>query len=334
MCGESFALTVIGAMVRGHRFTVVGVHAPTLSLQLRNFAADDPSNWQSLLDVAVAADRAGVDRIAVSDHVVFGNAMDDYADPGKGGTAGGRQPTGPDGHWLEPLTVLSVMAGLTSRVRLQTGVLLAALRRPAVLAKTCATLDVLSGGRLDLGVGVGWQRAEYDAAGLPFERRGELLDHTLDVVTALWTQQAATVASEFLSFDDIHAMPKPRQTGSVPILVSGTINNAVLRRVVRFGRGWIPWGPDVADPRVGLAAIRDAMDAAGRSMDGFTVLGTLPIVRTDGAVDLPATMAGVPALIGGGITDFRAYVAIPDGVEAATDYLADVVGAFRACVGS
>jgi probable F420-dependent oxidoreductase len=309
------------------------VTAPTLSLQLRNFSADDPGSWQTMLDQAVAADCAGIDRIAVSDHVVFGDALDDYADPSKGGTAGGRQPTGPDGHWLEPLTVLSVMAGMTSRVRLQTGVLLAALRRPAVLAKTCATLDVLSGGRLDLGVGVGWQQAEYDAVGLLFAERGALLDHTLEVVKALWTQQAASVASPYGSFEGIHAMPKPVQSGGVPILVSGTINAKVLRRIVRFGSGWIPWGPDVADPRLGLAAIRTAMHKAGRTMDGFTVLGTLPIVRTDGVVDLTATMAGVPALVEGGITDFRAYVAIPAGVDAATESLSELVQRFRACVG-
>jgi probable F420-dependent oxidoreductase len=302
---------------------------PMLSIQLRNFSADDPGGWQVMLDQAIAADRAGVDRVAVSDHVVFGNALDDYGDPSKGGSAGGRQPTGPDGHWLEPLTVLSVIAGQTTRVRLQTGVLLAALRRPAVLAKTCATLDVLSGGRLDLGVGVGWQRAEYDAAGLAFEQRGALLDHTLEVLQTLWTEQAATVSSPFLSFGGIHAMPKPSQAGGVPVLVSGTINAAVLRRIVRFGRGWIPWGPDVADPRPGLTSIRTAMAEAGRSMDDFTVLGTLPIVRNDGSIDLVATMAGVPTLVEGGITDFRAYVDIPSGLDAATERLAEVVDAFR-----
>src|SRR5207247_2385322 len=102
------------------------------------------------------------------------------------GQEGGRQPTGPDGHWLEPLTVLSMVAAVTSRVRLATGILIAALRRPVVLAKTTATLDVLSGGRLDLGVGVGWQREEYEAAGLDFHDRGRLLDHTLAVCQTLW----------------------------------------------------------------------------------------------------------------------------------------------------
>ena len=108
----------------------------------------------------------------MSDHVVFGERLEEYGRPEIGGQAGGKQPTGPDGHWLEPLTTLSVLAGMTSRIRLGTNILVAALRRPAVLAKSTATLDVLSGGRLDLGVGVGWQREEYEAAGLDFDGRG------------------------------------------------------------------------------------------------------------------------------------------------------------------
>jgi alkanesulfonate monooxygenase SsuD/methylene tetrahydromethanopterin reductase-like flavin-dependent oxidoreductase (luciferase family) len=155
--------------------------SPGLSIMLKSYAAEDPgrSGWQPMLERARAADEAGIDRLFVSDHVVFGENLEAYARPELGGAAGGRQPTGPDGHWLEPLTALSVVAGITSRVRLATGILLAALRRPVVLAKTAATLDVLSGGRLDLGVGVGWQREEYEAAGLKFESRGHLLDHTL-----------------------------------------------------------------------------------------------------------------------------------------------------------
>src|SRR6185369_11905904 len=138
-----------------------------LSIVLRTFAAQDPGSWAHVIRQAETLDRAGVDRLAVSDHVVFGEDLDAYGRPEIGGQAGGTQPTGPDGHWLEPITLLSLLAGRTSRIRLATNVLIAALRRPVVLAKTAATLDVLSGGRLDLGVGVGWQREEYQAAGVP-----------------------------------------------------------------------------------------------------------------------------------------------------------------------
>ncbi len=144
------------------------VVTPQISLGLTNWAVEDPGGWGDLLDRAQAADQAGFDRLVVSDHVVFGENVDAYGRPELGGIEGGRQPTGPDGHWLEPMTLLSVLAGMTTRIRLGTNILLAALRRPVVLAKAAATLDVLSGGRLDLGVGVGWQREEYEAAGLEF----------------------------------------------------------------------------------------------------------------------------------------------------------------------
>ena len=201
-----------------------------LSAGLVSYAADEPAGWETMLETARLYDRVGVDRLVVSDHVVFGEQLDAYERPELGGARGGRQPTGPDGHWLEPLTALSVIAGSTARVRLSTGILLAALRRPVVLAKAAATLDVLSGGRLDLGVGVGWQREEYEAAGLDFAQRGRLLDHTLEVCTALWTERVARYQSPELAFDRIHMMPKPVQPGGVPIWISGTVNARVVDR--------------------------------------------------------------------------------------------------------
>src|SRR5437764_2412685 len=200
---------------------------PQLSIHIWTFSAEDPGGWGHVLDQAVAADQAGVDRVVVSDHVVFGEHLEAYGRPELGGAEGGRQPTGPDGHWLEPLTVLSVLCGMTSRIRLGTNILIAALRRPVVLAKTAATLDVLSGGRLDLGVGVGWQREEYEAAGLDFGARGRLLDHTLEVCQILWRDSPARIDSEGLSFHSIHQMPHPVQPGGVPIWVSGTLNKRV-----------------------------------------------------------------------------------------------------------
>ena len=302
-------------------------------MQLISFSAEDRPDWSGLVDLARAADGAGVDRLIVSDHIAFGTNMDAYGIPELGGTAGGTQPTGPDGHWLEPLTLLSVIAGQTSHARLQTGILLAALRRPAVLAKTAATLDVLSGGRLDLGVGVGWQREEYEVAGLDFDARGRHLDHTIEVCQTLWTQQKAAYDSPELAFADIHAMPKPLQPGGVPIWVSGRATGPAVRRIVRFGSGWIPWGDDVADPRPGMERIRNALADAGRAGDKLQVQGTLPIVRTDNGIDLGATMAGVPPLVDAGITDFKAYLRPARGYEAALDELTPIVAAFRAAVG-
>lgn len=312
------------------RLMATTTRPPQLSTTLVNFAAEDPGSWRFLLERAQAADRAGIDRLVVSDHVVYGENLDAYGRPELGGTAGGRQPTGPDGHWLEPLTLLSAVAGLTSRVRLGTNILIAALRRPVVLAKSLATLDVLSDGRVDLGVGVGWQREEYEAAGLRFEGRGKLLDHTLSVVQTLWRERRAAFADDLLAFEAIHAMPKPRQPGGVPIWVSGTVKPAVARRIARFGAGWIPWGSAAADIASGIAEMRELVDAAGGDFGALQVVGTLrPVKGSDGAVDLAATMAPVPELVGAGVTDVRLPIAVPVDATAAYDIYAATVEAFR-----
>ena len=306
---------------------------PALSIQPLNFAAQDPASWQSLHDQARAADVAGIDRVVVSDHVVFGENLDAYGDPKLGGIAGGRQPTGPDGHWLDPLVVLSLWAGITTRVRLMTGILLAGLRRPATLAKQLATLDVLSGGRLDLGVGVGWQREEYEANGVPFEGRGRHLDRTLEICQTLWRDDVATYASDDVRFERIHCQPKPLQPGGVPVWIGGTANPVALRRIARFASGWIPWGADVADPAPGLARVREALEAAGRSADGFQVTSHLPLAQGAEGIDVDRTMEAVPALVDAGITDLRVTLRLPTELDACVDLLSPIVQAFRKAAG-
>jgi probable F420-dependent oxidoreductase len=297
---------------------------------------DDPGTWQPLLDRAVAADRAGVDRVVLSgEHVVFGEHMERYARPELGGRPGMVQPTGPDGHFLEPMTTMSFLAGITSRIRFTNSILLAALRRPIVLAKAAATLDVLSGGRLDLGVGVGWQREEYDAAGLDFDARGRLLDHTLEVCRLLWREPRASYSSAApeLSFEEIHLMPKPVQPGGVPVWVSGTVNRGAMRRLARFGAGWIPWGAasdDPADLIDEIPRMRDAVARFGRDPLELGIAGKLlNVVGHDGAPDVDATIAGLPALVDAGVTDVRLQLPVPPDVHGAEDYLTPWVDAFR-----
>ena len=307
---------------------------PCLSMHLVNFAPEPPGDWQRLFDLAAAADRAGIGRLVVSDHVAYGERLDRYADPARGGLEGGRQPTGPDGAWLEPLTVLAMVGTRTERVRLCPMVLLAALRRPVVLAKTAATIDVLTGGRLDLGVGVGWQQEEYEAAGLNYRERGRLLDHTLEICQELWTQQRASVRDQHVSFEDIHQMPKPI-AGTVPVWVSGTVNERSMARLARYGSGWIPWGPDARDMASGIAAMRAAVAAEGRDPAGIDVTGLLPVARDDdGNPRIGASMDAAPGLVEAGVTDFRLSVQPPKGAEAAAEYLAPWVEAFEAAVGA
>ncbi len=305
-----------------------------LTVFLSTYAAEDPGTWDHVFDVARAADLSGVDRVVVSDHVVFGEHLDAYANPETGGVEGGRQPTGPDGHWLEPLTVLTAVAAQTDRVRLGTYILLAALRRPAVLAKQLATLDVLSGGRVDLGVGIGWQREEYEAAGLDFRARGRLLDQSLEVCRTLWRDRRASFSSPDLQFDGIHSMPKPIQAGGVPIWVSGRGNERVAQRLARFGSGWIPWGDDAADPVASIPRLRTAVDRAGGDGPSLAVLAPLPLARRpDRSIDLGASMDRVPALAAAGVTDFLVHVKVPDSYDGARDVYSELVAAFREATG-
>lgn len=304
--------------------------APLLSMTVPTFAAVDPGGWEHLRARVRAAEAAGIDKVVCSDHVVFGEHLDAYGDPANGGQRDGRQPTGPDGHWLEPLTALTWLAASTERVRLGTSILIAALRRPAVLAKQVATLDVLSGGRVDLGVGVGWQREEYEAAGLDFAGRGAQLDHTLAVCQTLWRDERASFADDRLRFDAIHQMPKPIQTGGVPIWVSGTVNAPVARRLARFGSGWIPWGDDAADLVTAIPRMAQAVADAGGQWDRIGVVGRLPLVITEAGVDRAAMADGVGPLRDAGVTDFRLQHRLPEHVDAAEAVLAEIVEAFAA----
>ena len=302
---------------------------PQVSIQMRTFFQDDPGDWGFLLEQCEAADQAGIDRIVVSDHVAYGEDLDAYGDPKKGGSAGGKQPTDADGNWLEPLTFLTAVGARTTRVRLGTAILIAALRRPVVLAKTLATMDVLTNGRIDLGIGVGWQKEEYDAAGLDFDDRGRLLDHSMEVCRELWTQRVASYDSPELHFERIHQMPKPRQAGGIPIWVSGTVNDRVVRRIASYGSGWIPWGPDGADLVHAIPRLRARVADAGGD-PGFQVQGHAPVVRDDdGGTDLGATMEAAAPMIEAGVTDLRMPAGAPSSIEEALDLYGSYVEAFR-----
>ncbi|MEA2681947.1 MAG: hypothetical protein QOK05_275 [Chloroflexota bacterium] len=310
------------------------MHKLRLAIVLTSFSAREQPNWQPLFEQARAADEAGVDRLVLPDHVVFGEHLEEYGKPEVGGRLGAKQPTDEDGHWLEPLTTLSVIAGMTSHIRLGTSILIAALRRPVVLAKTAATLDVLSGGRLDLGVGVGWQREEYDAAGLDFAARGRLLNHTLEVCQALWREPRADYDSPELTFRAIHMMPKPLQAGGVPIWVGGSPTSPVADRLARFGSGWIPWGPAADDVVPAIQRMRELLEGAGHDPEGLMVAAPLPVLtQPDGQLDLERTMDPVPALARGGLTDFRVRFALPDDRAGAFERISAVVTAFRAATG-
>jgi probable F420-dependent oxidoreductase len=248
-----------------------------------------------LVELARMADDLGIDQLALPDHVAMGRRLDRY-------------PYGPfplplEEPWPEPLTTLAAMAGATRRVRLATGVLIAPLRSPLLLAKTAATLDVLSGGRLDLGVGVGWQEEEYAASGVPFAERWQRLDDALRACRALWRDAPASFHSKTVSFDELWCLPHPVQPGGVPVWLGVALGPRNSARVAEHAAGWMPMDSSPAAIRDGLARLRPAFERAGRSLTGFGVRAHAPVVLGAGQrADLDATLAALPELAEAGAT--------------------------------
>jgi probable F420-dependent oxidoreductase len=273
-----------------------------------------PGRLHEVIDCARRAEAAGVDTVIVPDHVVMSEHTEAYE--------WGPFPFPIEVPWLEPLTVLAAIAGATSRVRLATGILIAPLRPAIVLAKAAATLDVLSQGRLDLGVGVGWQREEFDAAGLDFEARAQRLDDTVAACRALWRDSPASFASETVRFEKIWCEPRPVQPGGVPVWFSGTLHRRNVERIVRWGDGWIPiMTATRSDLSEGAKRLADALARAGRDPRALRVRGSLELrMGANGRPDLAATLSGVQELAAAGATDAQlgllAFVRRPEQQDA------------------
>jgi probable F420-dependent oxidoreductase len=270
-----------------------------------------------VVDLVALADRKGIDQINVPDHIVMGEATDKYPY--------GAFVSAPDYPWFEPLTFLAAIAGATERVRLSTGILIAPLRPAAVLAKQVATLDVLSRGRVDLGVGVGWQREEYLACGVPFDARYSLLDEQLRVCRLLWSQTPASFSGEFIKFDRIYSKPFPMQK-RLPVLLGLVPLPKNVARMAEYGDGWVPLLENPAQIKAGVAALRDAFRARGRDPQELKVRAVPQFeFRADGKADLEATLAKIPALVEAGATAVELYACMycrgPDEFEGFCDRL-------------
>lgn len=179
----------------------------------------------------------------------------------------GRMPGDETAPVPDPLVWLTWVGAHTTTLRLATGVMILPLRNPVVLAKECATLDMLTGGRFILGVGVGWLHEEFDAIGVGWEDRGAHTDDSIRALRALWTQEAASHSGSHSSFSEIHSFPKPA-AGTIPIVVGGHSPPAA-RRAGRLGDGFFP-----ADPRqlpALLPIMRAAAEEAGRDPDAIEI---------------------------------------------------------------
>ena len=250
----------------------------------------------AVVDVARMADDLGIDQLVLPDHVAIGPRLDRYP-------YGARFPYPPSEPWLEPLTALAAIAGATSRVRLGTGVLIAPLRPVVLLAKTVATLDVVSRGRVDLGIGTGWQREEFVEPGMAFVGRTARMDDAIRACRALWSSEPpVTFVSPTISFSELWCEPRPAQT-RLPIWYGGALSAPMIERIAELGDGWLPLGPTVEEIAEGIGVLRAAFVARGRDVSGLGVRVGLPVVTdADGRVDAAASVASVPDLGAIGVT--------------------------------
>ncbi|MYX94361.1 TIGR03619 family F420-dependent LLM class oxidoreductase [Streptomyces sp. SID486] len=216
----------------------------------------------SLRGWATTAERLGYHLITVSDHIALT----------------------PDAHRRSPVpfydsfTTLAWLAGQTSGIELGTGVAIAPQRHPLQLARITASLDQLSGGRLVLGVGVGWARQAFEALGVPFSRRGALTDEYLRALKVLWTEEVATFHGETVHFDRVHAAPLPARSPHPPVWVGGN-SRAAVRRAARYGDAWHPMWPQGPELPAALQTLAEDASAAGRPTPDFCP--SIPLALTE-----------------------------------------------------
>jgi probable F420-dependent oxidoreductase len=217
------------------------------------------------IGLAQAAERLGFDSLWTVEHVVV-PADHESKYPY---SADGRMPGGEDFDIPDPLIWLAYVAAATETIRLCTGILILPQRNPGVLAKECATLDVLSGGRLTLGVGVGWLKEEFEALGVPWEDRAARTDEYVDVLRTYWSQDVASFDGRFTSFERAKSFPKP-PAHSIPIVVGGH-SEAAARRAGRIGDGFFPAQVKPEDLAHLLEVMRAAAAEAGRDPDAIDI---------------------------------------------------------------
>jgi probable F420-dependent oxidoreductase len=208
----------------------------------------------AVAELARAIERIGYDHIDIFDHVVMGVPIEGRP----------RGPYNPAMPILEALALLAYLAAVTSRITLGTEVLVLPQRQPALVAKQVSTIDTLSGGRVRLGVGVGWQESEYHALGEPFGTRGARMDEAIRLLRAYWTDVEVSFSSAYYPTISMAMEPKPPQGGRLPIWIGGN-SEAAYRRVGRLGDGWLASRvTDAASAREAIEAIHRHAEAAGR----------------------------------------------------------------------
>lgn len=239
----------------------------------------------TMVRIAQAAESAGFDSVWTSEHVVLPDM------PGQ------QSYVAPEHRYLNPVVALTFIAAHTSTIRLGTGVIVLPQHHPLVLAKELASLDVLSGGRVIFGIGVGWAEPEFRAMGVPFQDRGQRTDEYLAAMRAIWSEASPAYHGQFVSFANVQAYPHPLQQPYPPIVIGGR-SHAAYRRAVQVGYGWYGFSLDLEETAHAIADLRQATRRYPRpDFLGELEISVAPRIPVDLAVAQRFAELGVHRLI-------------------------------------
>lgn len=228
---------------------------------------------RAVREYARAAEGLGLAHIGADDHVIGPNPV---RPEGYAGWTNHRLP------FHEPFVLFGFLAGITRRIEFSTCVLILSQRQTVLAAKQAAEVDILSEGRLRLGIGIGWNEYEYISLGAPFSQRGRRVDEQIRVLRQLWSQELVDFQGEFHHIPDAGLNPRPPQR-PIPIWIGGQ-SQAAIRRAARLGDGWMPLYNDPLEARAGLEQLDSLLKEAGRSREGFGLEARIPYGRGDAGV--------------------------------------------------
>jgi probable F420-dependent oxidoreductase len=276
---------------------------PKLILILsENWTLTPPRDLRALVRFAVDAEDAGFDGVMVSEHVILGPGADSEGippNPRDYALVGNQDPATP---WPSSIVLLSAVAAATTRLRLAASAIIAPLRHPLLLAKELATLDLVSEGRLVIQPTVSWHEPEYEALGVPWRSRGELLDEHLAAWAVLWRETPASFKGRHYRFRDVYLEPKPyRPEGPTLWFGGSSLHPRLLRRVVRYGAGFNPLGAPTPEE---LERLRAALAEAGRDPNELELVGGTRgrFSDADSVANLDDALAEIPAQLERGFT--------------------------------
>ncbi len=269
-----------------------------------------------LVQMAIAAEQAGVESVWTVEHVIWPSDYDsEYPYSSTGKMAGDKTSPIPD-----PLVWLAFVAAHTTTLRLGTGIVILPERNPVIFAKEVATLDRLSKGRMELGIGVGWLEEEFDAIGVPWARRGARTDEYIGAMRALWSGDDATYAGEFVSFENVSSNPKPA-SGSVPFTIGGH-SAAAAKRAGSLGDGFFPGKGSIAQLTELIDIVRQTAAEHDRDADAIEITAAHPGLFGDDPVGAAEELRA----IGVSRTIAPAFMLLgSEGVEAKATAMAETI---------